>query len=231
MKRILICLLILLAVVRPGVSVAAPASTEISASGTGSVALAPDIATVSAAVETTSDNANGAIAQNNAIYDRIVAALAKVGIARGDIALAYYNVRYNPRPNPMPANAANEQYGYTVSRNFTVKVRAIGKAGAVSDACIAAGATGINGVDFGLANSNAARSEAIGRAVADARTNAEAIARAAGLHIVGIKSIELGGASGPLPMARMAAVNAPTQFDQSNVNVTVSLNVVFLAQR
>jgi uncharacterized protein len=230
MKRTLLCLLVLFSVTSADAT-AATALTEISASGTGSVALAPDIATVNAAVETTSENANDAIAQNNAVYDRIVAALLKLGVARNDVALAYYNIRYNPRPNKMTSNSSNEQYGYTVSRNFAVKVRTIGKAGTVSDACIGAGATGINGVDFGLSDPNAARSQAMGRAVSDARANAQAIARAAGMRIVGVKSIELVGAPGPMPMARMeAAVSAPTQFDQSNVNVTVMVSVVFLAE-
>ena len=230
MTRTLLCLLILLPALSAGLARAAT-STEIAASGTGSVTLPPDIATVNAAVETTSENANAAIEQNNAMYDRIVGALSKLGIARGDIALAYYNIRYNPRPKPMPPGPSQEQYGYTVSRNFTVKVRTIGRAGAVSDACIAAGATGINGVDFGLSDSSAARAQATDKAVADARANAEAIARAAGLHIVGIKRIEFGGAGGPAPMmARMAVANVPTQFDQSNVNVTISLSVVFLAE-
>lgn len=231
MKRTLICLLAGFAALSSGTIALAAPTTEISASGSASISLPPDIATVSAVVETTSENANDAIARNNAVYDRIVAALEKLGITRGDITLAYYNIRYNPRPNPAPTNPSNEQYGYTVSRNFAVKVRSIGKAGAISDACIGAGATGINGVDFGLANPKVARARAIDGAVSDARDNAEAIARAAGLHIVGLKSIELGGgAPGPIPMARMAAVNEPTQFDQSNVNVTVSVNVVFIAQ-
>jgi hypothetical protein len=34
----------------------------------------------------------------------------------------------------------------------------------------------------------------------------------------------------PQPLMRMAAANAPTQFDQSNVNVSVSVSVTFLAQ-
>jgi uncharacterized protein len=231
MKRTLICLLALFSVVSAGAATAATVSTEITASGTGTVALPPDIATVNASVESTSENANDAIARNNAIYDRIVAALSKLGIARDDVSLAYYNIRYNPRPNPMTPNGSNEQYGYTVSRSFAVKVRSIGKAGTVSDECIAAGATGINGVDFGLSNPNIARSQAIEKAVSDARANADAIAGAAGLHVVGIKSIELGGAPGPMPLARMATANAPTQFDQSNVNVTVFVSVVFLAEQ
>jgi uncharacterized protein YggE len=189
------------------------------------------MATVNAVVETNAENANDAISKNNAIYDRVVASLTKVGIERGDITLSYYNVSYNPRPAAAPPNPG-ERYGYTVSRSFSVKVREIGAAGRVSDACIAAGATGINGVSFGLANPNGARSQAIAKAVADARTNADALASAAALRIVSMKSVELTGAEtpGPVPLGAMARVNAPTQFDQSNVNVTVSVSVVFLAE-
>jgi hypothetical protein len=231
MKHTFICLLAAFAVLNAGAAAAQPSVTEITASGTGSVSLQPNVATVSAAVETNSENANDAIAANNSTYDRIVASLMKLGITRNDIVLGYYNIRYNPRPNPMPANPTDERYGYTVSRNFSVKVREIGNAGAISDACIAAGATGINGVDFGLSDPNAARAQAIAKAVSDARTNAEALARAAGLRIVSIKSIELGARPFPEPLMSAARVSAaPTQFDQSNVNVSVSVSVVFLAE-
>lgn len=231
MKRTLLCLLAAFAIASTAARAAETNGTELTVSGTGSVSLPPDVATVSAAIETNAANANDAIAQNNAVYDRVVSSTSKLGIARGDVALAYYNVSYNPRPRNV-SPASEERYGYTVSRGFTVKVRDIGKAGTVSDACTAAGATAINGVSFGLADESAARTQATARAVADARANAQALAQAAGLRIVSMKSIELGGGpSGPVPMMRMAATaNAPTQFDQSNVNVVVSVNVVFLAE-
>lgn len=130
----------------------------------------------------------------------------------------------------MPPNPSGDRYGYTVSRNFSVKVRKIASAGRVSDACMGAGATAINGVSFGLSNPATARGEATRRAVEEARANAQALAAAAELHITTIKSIELGaGVSGPVPMMKAAALNAPTEFDQSNVNVTVTVTVVFLA--
>jgi uncharacterized protein YggE len=231
MKRTFICLLAALLAGTAGAAAAQPATTEIAASGTGSIAMAPDVATINASVETNSENASDAIARNNTIYDRVVANLTKQGVARADIALGYYNIRYVPRPSAIPTNSvAEERYGYTVHRNFLVKVRAIGQAGATSDACIAAGATAIDGIDFGLSDPASARAEAIAKAVADARRNADAVARAAGLHVVSIKSIEYGGRPGiePVMMARVAS--AGTQLDQSNVNVTVSVSAVFLAQ-
>jgi uncharacterized protein YggE len=230
MKRTLFCLLA--AFLSFGaVAAAQPAATEITAWGSGSVSLPPDIAMVEAAVETNAASAADAIAQNNARYERVVAALTSLGVARSDISLTYYNISYNPRPQNGPPSSG-ERYGYTVSRNFSVKVRQIGSAGRASDACIGAGATAINGVSFGLADPSVAREQATVKAVGQARANAQALAAAAGLHIVSIKRIELagGGPPAPMPLARVAIENAPTQFDQSNVNVTVSVSVVFLAQ-
>jgi uncharacterized protein YggE len=192
----------------------AAGTTEITVSGTGSVALAPDIATVSASVETNADNAARAVSDNNVRYDRVVAALEQAGIARSDITLSYYTVNYSPKPQ---TPAPGDRYGYTVRRQFDVKVRQIGKAGTVVDACT---------------DPNAGRAEAIRRAVTDARTTADAIAAAAGLHVTGIESIGQGGAEfRPMPMMRAAAATAaPTTFDQSNVNVSTTISVTFTAQ-
>lgn len=234
MKRTVLALLVALSVAAAPARAVDPfeGKTEIRVSGNGSVTLPPDVANVSATVETNAPNAGDAVSHNNAIYDRIVAALERIGIARNDITLSYYNVSYNPKPHVLPPHPDGERYGYTVSRGFSVKVREIAKAGRASDACTSAGATSIDGVSFGLADSSVARAAATRKAVDDARANADALAAAAHLHIVAIKSIDLGGGGtvAPVPMMRMAAANAaPTQFDQSNVNVTVSVTVTYAA--
>jgi uncharacterized protein YggE len=232
MKPLFLAVLVSLALATAPASADTPAGmTEISVSGNGSVARPPDVANVSATVETNAPNANDAVGSNNVTYDRVVAALEKAGVARSDITLGSYNVNYNPKPHVLPPSPDGERYGYTVSRDFNVKVRAIGNAGRVADACTSSGATAINSVTFGLADPSMVRAEATRKAVADARANAEALASAAHLRIVSIKSIELGGGGvNPQPLMRVAAANAPTQFDQSNVNVTVSVTVTFLAQ-
>jgi uncharacterized protein YggE len=232
MKRTFFCLLVAVAASTGGALSAQSGVTEITASGTGSVSLSPDMATVNAAVETNAARAEEAVSKNNQIYERVVAALERLGVARADVTLAYYNVNYNPPPQVMPPASNGERYGYTVSRTFSVKVRSIGKAGAVSDACIGAGATSINGVSFGLADPSAARAQAIAKAEGDARNAAEALARTANVRIVSVKSIELqnGGTVGPVPMGAMARAATPTVFDQSSVSVSVSVTVVFTAE-
>lgn len=216
----------------PPVAVAG-STTELSVSGSGNITLAPNLATVDAAVETNAAAVSDAISENNRRYDRVVAALSKLGIARSDIALSSYAINYNPKPQVEPSPSNGERYGYTVSRSFAVKVRRIAEAGSVVDTCTSAGATGINGVNFGLADAdaNAARERATVLAVADARERADVLARAAHMHVVSIKSFDLGGGPvAPQPMMRMAGNAAPTQFDQSNVSVTVSVDAVFIAE-
>ncbi|HEY1655590.1 MAG TPA: SIMPL domain-containing protein [Candidatus Tumulicola sp.] len=205
--------------------------TLIAVTGNGSVTLPPDVANVSASIDTNAPNAGDAVSRNNAIYERIVGSLERAGVARTDVSLSYYNVNYNPKPQVLPPHPDGERYGYTVSRGFSVKVRDIAKAGRVTDACTSAGATSIGGVSFGLADSAAARAEATKKAVDEARTSAGALAAAAHLRIVAIKSIDLGGGGAlPQPMMRMAANAVPTQFDQSNVSVSVSVSVTFVAE-
>jgi hypothetical protein len=228
MKRLLPLLGLLLAAATAPVS-AAP--TKITVSGEGSVSMLPTMATVNATVETTAENAADATSQNNTAYGRIVAAVTKTGVARDDITLSYYNVNYTPKPKPGTSNQADERYGYTVSRSFSIKVREMDKAGAVVDALAAAGVTNVGGVNFGLADPSKARAEATTLAVRDARSRAEALAAAAGLHITGIARIsqDSGGVVQPLYRTMAAAAPAPTQFDAGSVNVTANVTIEYLA--
>jgi uncharacterized protein len=213
---------------------AAPAATvtHITVTGEGTVAVMPDQATVRAAIETTADRAQDAVSQTNATYNHAVDAVVALGIARGDVTLAYYNLNYNPRPVVATGESVPPgRYGYTVTRTFDVKVGDVNKAGAVVDALTKAGVTNIESVAFSAANPAHARSEATAKAMADARATAQDAARAASLHITGVSRITYGGGPVVQPMMRVMAAQAPvpTVFDQGSINVSVTLTVVFLA--
>jgi uncharacterized protein YggE len=233
MKHTLVCLLTVIAAIS-SIGVAQAAETEISASGTGTISLPPNVAIVRAAIETNATTATEATSKNNALYDQVVSALEKLGVDRQDVSLDLYNVRYQ---SPNAPRSAYESVGYTVERSFSVTVRAIGKAGTITDACLSAGATSINGISFRLSAEDAVRAQATARAVADARATAEALARAGGLHIVGIKAMQVGAFPGVTPMGAprvIAHVTAysgqPTSLDESNVIVSVDVGVVFVAR-
>jgi uncharacterized protein YggE len=227
MKRTFLCLLLALATASPAIA-ERTGTTEITVTGRGAIALAPNVAIVNAGVQSNAPTAAQALTANNAAYDRIVAALSGLGVARNDVAMAGYNVSYTA---PRAGQSENEQTGYTVSRDFSVKVRVVSKAGDVTDACIGAGATSINGVQFTVADGAAARSQAVALAVADARKSADLLAGASGLRIVGIAKVALDNAGFYEPNMRMIAnVSAKsTAFDQGNIEVSASVTVVFIA--
>jgi len=227
MKRLTVALL--LPFLLPIAVAAATTPTQIAVSGTGTVTTLPDQATVNATVTTNATAAATAVSQNSATYDRVVAALVAGGIARSNITLSSYYVNYNPPPsNPSPS----VQYGFTVQRSFSIKTGDISMAGNIVDTATRAGATQIDGVSFGLADDASARRTATQKALDDARTSAYAVAAGSHLRVIGISSITVNGAFTPSPqpmMFRAAAQSTPTTFENSNVTVTVSVNVVYLA--
>lgn len=232
MKRFLTCLALIASFAASPALAADP--TTIAVAGTGSVSLMPDEATVNASVVTNAPTASAAVSENNARYDKIVASAVSAGAKRDDIELGYYNVNYVAKPYPAPPPQPYDRYGYTVTRSFSIKVHSIEKAGTIVDALTNAGASNIGGVSFGLSKPDTARHTATDRAMTDAHTKAAELARAAGLRIIGIKSIDLDGGGGiirPMPMLKMASAEAgpPTTLDPGNVTVNVNVTVVFLA--
>jgi uncharacterized protein YggE len=205
--------------------------TTISVNGTGTVALAPDLATVSATIRTNANTANGALIENNAIYDRIVAAVTRLGIARDDVTLVSFNLVYTPPPEKIQPGD-NTTYGFNVNRSFAVKVRRLAQAGATIDACVSSGSAQIDGVVFGASGAASARSKALTIATQDAVAQAQTVAAAAHLRIVGPVQITASESDVvPAPMYRIASVVArPTQLDAGTIDVTETVTAAFAAE-
>ncbi len=105
------------------------------------------------------------------------------------------------------------------------------------DTAVAAGVNNVQGVDYSIANTRAMFLRALAQAIASARSEGDAMAQAAGLHIVRIQSIN---SPGGIPMAMsagrfapnvMADVAVPTQISPpSSLDVSANVSVVYLAQ-
>jgi uncharacterized protein YggE len=219
-----------------GVPAWAAPPTQIVVQGTATIATPPQQAIVSASIETNSPKAASAVSDNNAVYDRVSAALGRAGIDRDALQLSSYDLSFVPKPNVLPSGPPPyeaPQYGYTVTRQFSITVAPASKAGEVIDDAVRAGITNIDGVTFGVSNPSTEKVRATAKAVADARAKADAVAKAAGLHIVGIKRIDIGsiGIPPPQPMLRMnvMAEAVPTHLDVGNVSVSSQVTVIFLA--
>ncbi|MFD1612815.1 SIMPL domain-containing protein [Sphingomonas tabacisoli] len=171
---------------------------DVSASGESK--RVPDIATVSAGVVTQAGDAAGAMRDNAARMDRVIAALKRAGIADRDVRTASISLQpqYRYENNQPPVIT-----GYQATNTVTVKFRDIAKAGAVLDALVATGANQISGPELGLDNPAAAMDEARVDAVAKARARADLYARAAGLRVKRILSISEGSFDVPRPLPIM----------------------------
>lgn len=203
--------------------------TLLSVSAQAEARRAPDIATVSAGVVTQSADANGALRENADRMAKVVAAIRAAGVADRDVQTAGVNLnpQYRYVENQPPAIT-----GYQATNTVNVTVRDIARLGRILDALVATGANQINGPTFDIDQKEPAYDEARRSALDTARARAEMYAKALGVHVRRIVSIdETGGASTPRPipmyaMAKMARDEATPISPGENV-LAVSLNVVF----
>jgi hypothetical protein len=82
---------------------------------------------------------------------------------------------------------------YNANSALAVRVTDMESVGNVIDVCFAAGANTLNGISFSASDTEKAETDAMKKAVADAKKKAEILAEASGLRITGIEIISEGG--------------------------------------
>jgi uncharacterized protein YggE len=217
-------------------AVAAPilAGTRLDISATGEVTRVPDLAIISAGVQTLQPTASAAIEENATRMERVRAALKRAGIADKDIQTSAINL--NPEyvyENNRPPRLT----GYRATNSVNVKFRDLKRTGAILDALVAEGANQINGPNLTIDKPEEEYDEARLKAIAVGRARAELYARALGKRVVRLLSIsESGGyAPPPMPMAYargMVAQDAAakTEIDPGTQQLQVSLAMSFELQ-
>lgn len=210
-----------------------PDATLLEVTATGRVTRTPDLATIRAGVVTQATTAAAATSENARRMARVIAALKSAGVAERDLSTSSLSLSPQYR---YVENRAPVVTGYQASNTVSVRFRDIARSGRVLDALVAQGANQIDGPALSLDKPEEALDEARTRAIAVARARADLYARAAGLRVERIASIDENGedAGGPPPpmpyRARMAAADAapPTEVLPGDTDVTVTLAVRFL---
>jgi uncharacterized protein len=202
-------------------------SATLTVTGTATVEVVPDMATVSLGIATQGDTAGAALAANSRALAAVIERLKAAGIVAADIQTS--NLSLNPNWVMNDSGTANEVRGYAASNMVTVRIRALDQTGAVLDAAVADGANSLNGLFFGLADSRPAEDEARRKAVADALARAKLIAEAAGTVLGPILSITEGGMAPPMPgpMYRMDAAAAAVPVEAGSLGISASVTIVF----
>jgi uncharacterized protein len=184
---------------------------SITVVGRGDVKAKPDIATVNLGVEVTAPTVSEAMTEANARMKTILAAMKALGIADKDIQTSNFSINFERREPIAPAvseaapgaksGSAQAPAGlYRVNNMIQVTIRELDKVGDVLDAAVEAGANNVWGVSFGLDNTDALEAQAREKAVADARSRAESLAKLNGVAVGDVIAISevIGGSPSPM---------------------------------
>jgi uncharacterized protein len=226
-------LLVLGSAMNASAQVTAPAASDgtlLSVSAEAKASRVPDIATMSTGVVTQALDANGALRANAEEMNKVMAAIKAAGIAERDVQTSGISIypQYQYAENKPP-----KINGYQASNTVTLKVRDISKLGKVLDALVASGANQVNGPNFEIDEPEAAYDEARRNALKKAQTRAEMYAKALGLRVRKIVSIDEGTGYQPPVMLRQQSMKAmamdsmESPVSPGETTLTANLNVVF----
>jgi len=182
-------------------------TTTITVNGTGDTYAVPDIGEFTYSV--VSDKSTVAAAQQDATQksNDIAAYLKEAGIAEKDIKTTNYSIA--PQYQWQQASCAigvmcppGKQVltGYEVRQSNDIKVRDTAKAGDLLTGVGTRGATEVSGLSFTVENPDAVQADARGKAIADAKTKAEVLARSLGVTLVRVVSFSENAGGYPQPI-------------------------------
>lgn len=201
-------------------------------SATGHAAQAPDRASVSAGVVTQAPTAGDAMRENARQMHAVSKALKAAGIKDRDITTSQMSLQpqydYQNRKAPRIT-------GYEVRNTVSAMSEDLDKVGPMLDALVSAGVNNINGVNFSIKDAKSARSKARMDAIAQARTKAENMAKAAGVRLGKVLEIREGGNSAPSPQPMMmrsmdfgeSASAAPTPISGGEQTLSVTVSITY----
>lgn len=206
-------------------------TTRVTVTGTHSVRVAADRATIQVAVETEGPTAAAASGANAEAMNRVLRGVRPEAGPGGRIETSGFQLTPRYR-QPADREAPPEIAGYRALNQLSVTLEEVDRVAGVLDAALAAGANRITGLVFFASDTEEARLEAVRRATEHARTEAEAVAGALGLRIAsaetvstssGGRSIMLRGAAAELAMAQSTPVESGTESVDASVTVTFRL--------
>jgi uncharacterized protein YggE len=197
-------------------------------SGTGRVAVEPDIADLRLGVSVSRDSVTEARSEAARTMSAILEAVAAAGVAPRDVRTSQLSVqpRYDYRDGRPPTLV-----GYDLANVVEVTVRDLPAVAAVVDDALRAGATSLDGLSFRVDDPTEPERTARIAAVAAARARADVLAEAAGVTVAGVADIVEGGPPPSFPRAKaermMLAADASTPVAAGTTDITVTVTVTY----
>jgi uncharacterized protein YggE len=203
----------------------APSATAhtVSVAGHGEITVPPTEATITLGVQTKGADAQTALSKNATDMSAVIGAVEAKGVPASHIQTSDLSIWYD-----------SQNDDYAVSHQITVNLDNVNVVGSVLDVAVTAGANNSWGVSFGLKDPSAAKAQALQKAVADARSHADAMASALGVTISGVGSasetsynytpIQYGPAAAS---SKAASQQLPTPVQAGQLTITGDVTVVY----
>lgn len=220
-----------------GCASAADDEKLIHVSGTGKITTTPDIVEISLAVQT--ENTDGLLAQqeNAKKMGQCIDALKALGFTDAELKTTGYSMYSYRADSDSPFGG--EKTVYRVTNTLLVKTSKTDKAGEIIDTAIANGANSVNYISFTLSDekSQSLRAQALAKAAAQARSDADAVSAALNVQIMGVQSVNVGQSYTPyaypesnykssMAMDTAAGYSTPVQADTVDVTATISVSYI-----
>lgn len=227
------------------ISVLPAATITVTGSATGDVS--NQMANFGATVMATNADKQTAVNAVNQAMTTLINSVKNMGIADGDIKtqqVSVYQLPATPAPVPLQGGAISGSAGSTViqpmppypirggggdwqaSNSITITLRDVSKASTLTDLLQSSGATSVYGPNFTTGENNSSDNDLLTKAVADAKSKAEVIAKAGGQTIGRMINVQESSASPiyPLAMAKEASgTSAPLQPGTSTLSKSVTV--------
>jgi uncharacterized protein len=201
----------------------------INVTGNAQVLLAPDIAYISIGVHSEAESAKAAVATNNSQTQAVIDAIKSQGVEAKDIQTTNFSVYQQQKTGP---NGEDLGTFFMTDNTVYVTMHDISKIGDILDAAISAGANTIYGITFDVQEKETALASGRDEAMADAKAQAEELAKAAGATLGAVQSISY-YSSAPAPIyydtkaAGIGGGGGGVPISSGQLTLTVSVSVSY----
>jgi uncharacterized protein len=195
---------------------------SIQATGSATIKVQPDQASLSVGVVTQATTAQEA-AQSNATQAQLMIAAVTGALGKyGTIQTTSYTV--SPRYSTSSGQTSTI-VGYTASNTLQVTTTNLNLVGTLIDTAYQAGANSIGSVSFGLQDSQPTMQQALGLAAKQALAYASAIATGLGARTGTVLAAVEGGTSGGVSVTATSGASSSTPIQSGTVSVTATVTL------
>ena len=203
----------------------------LTVSGTGTITVAPDLASISLGVEVEAPTADRALRASSASMAQIFSALSDSGIDKKDIQTSQLSLFPQRETRSTNDDTSLNITGFVATNLVEITVRELPRLGAVLDGLTKSGANRIQGISFALADPTPVLDQARQAAVAEAMRKAALYADAAGLKVGAILSIDEAGAdTAPMAFRKTAMIDA-VPVAEGVLSFSASVTIRFALER